>query len=178
MFKIEKNKNSLLDDYDGMAFVMAAMAKEESPRYKIHNRVMFDGACFWGVDGHRVHYYYVQNNNFDPGIYEVVGKDKKSIVLNKVDGIFPDITQLEIFRKKPKWSMEIKTDYTTGDRDMSRSVEYAKVIKRMHRGNTINYKFFSDLPLDSYTVYSYGPERMIGFCNHNKGAGIMPLRVT
>ena len=31
MYKIEKNKNSLLDDYEGVAFVMAAMAKERPP---------------------------------------------------------------------------------------------------------------------------------------------------
>ena len=183
MYKIEKNKNRLLDDYEGVAFVIAAIGKEED-RKNLYNRVLFDGACFWGCDGHRVHYYYVHNNAFDPGVYQVVSKDKNTVILKKAAvrkkaiETFPDISKLEIFSKTPKWSIEIKTDYSTGDREMTKSVEYAKIVKRLFRGITINYKFFSDLPLGSYTVYSYGPESLVGFCNQNKGAAIMPLRIT
>jgi len=176
MYKIEKNKNPGLDDYEGMAFVMAAMAKDPYPN-NLHERIMFDGACFWATDGHRVHYYYVHNNDFVPGVYEIVSKDKKTVVINKKeDVIYPDISSLDFFRGLPKWNVEIETSAKDNIK-MSRSREYTKIVRRFPSNQTINFEFFESLPPDSYTVYYYGPEKIIGFSNHSKGAGIMPLRV-
>ena len=76
MIKIEKNKTACLMIMRGWPLSWRQWRKRTTDT-KSTIESLFDGACFWATDGHRVHYYYVKNNELDPGIYEIVSRIKR-----------------------------------------------------------------------------------------------------
>jgi hypothetical protein len=176
MLKIEKQKTAK-DDYAGVEFVLKATTKDQT-RLNLNN-VFFDGACFWGTDGQRMHYYYMNNTDIALGAYEVISKDKKTIVLDKSDLTYPDIFMLikDLIYKKDREEIEIGLDKNI----QNTSIAYSKIIKRLPDNNgreeTLNFKFLEDLLPDNYTacITGYGDPVWLG--NHNKGAALMPLRI-
>jgi hypothetical protein len=177
MIKIVKNKRLLVDDYEGILFVLKATAPKEKNSYKNNGlqEVMFDGACLWGTDGKRIHYYYLQQNVFKPGVYHV-NKGKEMVILEEIDRRFPDVFRLSIFNNSPTSNFKMRMFKEDADRAIQ-STEYSKIIKRLDDNYTINMQYFLDLGLGEYTVYHYGSEDAIGFCGEYKGAVIMPMRI-
>lgn len=175
MLTIEKIKK-VQGDYEGMQFVLLAMSKDETR--KNLQAVLFDGACYWATDGHRLHYYYARDTRADVGVYKLVSRDKGTIVLDKTDDIkYPDITVLTLFRNNgPKWEIEIETRENKWGNNSGPSYAYTKIIRQMAEDETINFEYINALPPDHYHVYGHGPKDCICFANSNKGAAIMPMR--
>jgi hypothetical protein len=171
MLKIEKIKK-IKGDYEGMNFVLSAMSNDETR--KNLNTVLWDGSCYWATDGHRIHYYYAKDTYAEIGVYNLVSKDKSTIVLEKTEEFkYPDITMLNIFRNNgPEWELSINTE------GAGLPISYAKIIRKMADDEAIDFKFLEALPPDNYKVYSHGSRYCLCFANGNKGAGIMPLKVS
>ena len=177
MLKIEKMKKTT-GDYEGLSFVLGAMTKEETR--KNLQAILWDGSCYWATDGHRIHYYYANDNRAEVVVYTLASKDKNTIILEKNEDIkYPDITVLTLFRNNgPKWELEINTTPGHNVTNMGAcSRAYTQVIRHMEEDETLNFEYIKALPPDHYTVYFHGPKDCLCFANGNKGAAIMPMRV-
>jgi hypothetical protein len=176
MLKIERIKK-VEGDYEGLSFVLRALDPDEPGRYP--RFILWDGSCYWGTDGKRLHYYYAKSSNPEIGTYKLISKDKNTIVLDKVENIkYPDITVLPLFRNNgPKWEIEVNLNENQNEGQYALSTAYTKIIRKMEEDETLNFDFIKNLPLDKYTVYSHGSKDPICFANGNKGAAIMPMRV-
>ena len=127
----------------------------------------------------RLHFYYPFGNIGIPGqTYKVASKTSNIIFLEEDDTVkFPDIYCLSFFHRTPKWSLDISI---SGERDsimIDRSHEYTRVIRRIKREQTLNFGYFSDLPPGKYSVHNFGDGDVTGFCNGDKGALIMPMKI-
>ena len=176
MVQIQKIKKTA-GDYEGIDFVLKArMGKGLYPSNRNLENLLFDGAAWWATDGHRLHYYYANNTDMEPGVYRLISKDKNTVVLDPAPEVnYPDITVLSFWRGyDPKWNIGINTKTSKG---ANLSQSYTKIIRNMEEDETIDFNFLNDLPEDEYTVYSHGARLPLCFANHNKGAVIMPLKV-
>jgi len=192
MIEINKERYSFRDDYAGLLFVLKwTQTKKQYYGKNSFNlgNVMFDGVCFWGTDGCRLHYYYMKNTDIEPGVYTVIKRDDKSIILDRTDeGFqgFPQIARLIMFTAEYEWSLSIslsdnkylKVNKLQEGKLRNRQQlvrEYSRLIKKMQEDVTVDFQFFADLPAGAYEIYYYGDREMIGVCGEDKGAIIMPM---
>jgi hypothetical protein len=187
MIEINKGRYSLRDDYAGVLFVIKGTNQiKYQPDYRKSfdlKNIMFDGACFWGTDKYRLHYYYMKDTDIEPGIYQVVKRDDKKITLDKTyEGFqgFPQIARLAMFTTPPEWNFSITLSINHQKKGRLKDhqnmvIEYSRLIKKMPEDVTVDFQFFSDLPPGDYEVYYYGDRKMIGICGEDKGSAVMPM---
>lgn len=155
-------------DFYGVLFVAAALSKDPNkPNLGLINST---GRMIEATDGHRAHRFNL-SEEIPAGLYEVVSKSKKEIVLveNKEGLQFPDINR--VIPLNPELSTLPVSKYFERI--------YCEVIRALPSGYAIQIDFFKDALSGNPTEFSAGGGKgPVYFKGENSVAIIMPMDFT
>lgn len=152
-------------DFYGFLFVAAAVAKNHTT--PALNLIHSTGQMIEATDGHRAHRFNL-SEEIPAGLYEVVSKSKKEIVLveNKEGLQFPDINCV----------IPLNPELSTLPVGKCFERIYCEVIHALPSGYAIQIDFFKDALSGNPTEFSAGGGKgPVYFKGENSVAIIMPL---
>ncbi len=171
---IEKNKYQP-ESYDLMKWVMnARVADKDSRTGSVSNAlkmVMISKNRVVCTDGHRLHSFR-HGRTYQPGVYQVVSQDKKSIVLGKDETgiVYPDVKQVVRIKGAKK---VVSIDHNGR---INIAGPFTQMVRAMESG-TISLDYFQDAITEGQWRIKITPEGPVRFDNCNKMALIMPMRI-
>lgn len=155
------------EEFEGFLWAIKAISKDE--KYCLQYLNVTKNHII-GCDGSRLHYFRLKHD-YPPGMYEVVSKDKKSIVLNPVtEGKYPNAAIVARVKRGVRLSL--------CHNPKIRGESYTRVVRSMDEGVTLDLDYFEDAITEGQWRVTIQPNRgPIRFRNYNKVAIIMPIRM-
>lgn len=158
-------------DMEKALFVVAAVCTDKTRPVINHVLIEPDGETsrLVATDGHRAHYA-TTCAVYEPGLYRVIKKTKKEMVLAPaVDvGEFPDYKQ--VFPSVD--DLEPVHEHFKG---LAIEYPFAAVMRAMTNGGAVNYGYFSDACALDCKVYFVGDYRPVVFKGNGTMAVVMPM---
>ena len=157
-------------NYEKFLWVISARRHEETS-HNLHlvcikkNRVV----C---TDGNRLHLFR-HDREYKPGLYEVKAKDKKTIILQRLEDkeVYPNIVKVVPRRFVKKISIK-------ETKDMTRGANYTHVVRQMDEEETLDLNYYEDCVTEGEWLVKFsdsgGP---VYFKNKDRTALIMPAKL-
>jgi len=160
-------------DFDGMKWVISAIAKAKVKQYKRTECVYINDKKIVGNDGCRLHIL-DSELEYPPGLYKVVVNRKDKIVLEKTTAELLDYAAWE---KVVPISANYETIEVVYNEEIS--VAYTKIIRSLEDKYTLRYNYLYDALYgeSSFTVHIYKGQELIVCEDNKKKAIIMLLRL-